>query len=392
MEQIRKNRLHIFRHWHTKRNGIMFPKGVRAITPVLVMGVLLSLSGCAAKTQNGKETETFSATNFVMDTVLQETVYGQTDVTQEIADRLTEIETGQLSWREEDSEVAQINARCAKGERVAMSEDFYNWTKVSLDLAERSGGAFDPTIGNLTRLWNIEGENPVVPEKNKIDETLTHVGYRYINIEDEDRGISMEQGCTLDLGAVGKGIGCDVIRDYLEQQQDVSGAVIAVGGSILAYGDKPDGTDWNVAIQDPEKEDGEYMGVLSLPGTVCVSTSGDYEKYFVQDGKRYHHILDPSTGYPSESGLSSVTVVCPDEGEWENYAGLLSDGLCTACFVLGEEKGMELLEQYGMEGVFIDKDKNVTVTDGLRDAFELLNEDYTVLQMEINVNGAVIGA
>lgn len=378
MEQIRNNRLHIFRHWHTKRNGIMFPKGVRAITPVLVMGVLLSLSGCAAKTQKGKETETFSATNFVMDTVLQETVYGQTDVTQEIADRLTEIETGQLSWREEDSEVAQINARCAKGESVAMSEDFYNWTKVSLDLAERSGGAFDPTIGNLTRLWNIEGENPVVPEKNKIDETLAHVGYRYINIEDEDRGISMEQGCTLDLGAVGKGIGCDVIRDYLEQQQDVSGAVIAVGGSILAYGDKPDGTDWNVAIQDPEKEDGEYMGVLSLPGTVCVSTSGDYEKYFVQDGKRYHHILDPSTGYPSESGLSSVTVVCPDEGEWENYAGLLSDGLCTACFVLGEEKGMELLEQYGMEGVFIDKDKNVAVTDGLRDAFELLNEDYTV--------------
>ena len=378
MEQIRNNRLHIFRHWHTKRNGIMFPKGVRAITPVLVMGVLLSLSGCAAKTQNGKETETFSATNFVMDTVLQETVYGQTDVTQEIADRLTEIEAGQLSWREEDSEVAQINARCAKGESVAMSEDFYNWTKVSLDLAERSGGAFDPTIGNLTRLWNIEGENPVVPEKNKIDETLAHVGYRYINIEDEDRGISMEQGCTLDLGAVGKGIGCDVIRDYLEQQQDVSGAVIAVGGSILAYGDKPDGTDWNVAIQDPEKEDGEYMGVLSLPGTVCVSTSGDYEKYFVQDGKRYHHILDPSTGYPSESGLSSVTVVCLDEGEWKNYAGLLSDGLCTACFVLGEEKGMELLEQYGMEGVFIDKDKNVTVTDGLRDAFELLNEDYTV--------------
>ena len=148
MEQIRNNRLHIFRHWHTKRNGIMFPKGVRAITPVLVMGVLLSLSGCAAKTQHGKETETFSATNFVMDTVLQETVYGQTDVTQEIADRLTEIETGQLSWREEDSEVAQINTRCAKGESVAMSEDFYNWTKVSLDLAERSGGAFVPPLSS----------------------------------------------------------------------------------------------------------------------------------------------------------------------------------------------------------------------------------------------------
>ena len=313
-----------------------------------------------------------------MDTVLQETIYGSEDVTKEIADRLSEIEIGQLSWREENSEVAQINTRCGEGESVVMSDDFYHWTEVSLDLAKKSGGAFDPTIGNLTRLWNIEGENPSVPAQADIDEALKHVGYGYINIEETDKTISMAQGCTLDLGAVGKGIACDVTRDYLEGQDGVSGAVVAVGGSILAYGSKPDGSDWKVAIQDPEKEEGEYMGVLSLPGTVCVSTSGDYEKYFIQDGKRYHHILDPATGYPSESGLSSVTVICPDEGEWKDDAGLLSDGLCTACFVLGREKGMKLLEQYGMEGVFIDKDKNVSVTDGIADSFEILNKEYQI--------------
>ena len=184
-----------------------------------------------------------------------------------------------------------------------------------------------------------------------------------IQIEEAGKTIAMGAGCTLDLGAVGKGSACDVAREYLKEQDGVQGAVIAVGGSILTYGRKPDGTAFRVAVQNPDEENGSYMGVIDLTGTACVSTSGDYEKYFVQDGKRYHHILDPATGYPSESGLSSVTVVCPDAGEWKEYAGLLSDGLCTACFVLGKEKGMELLEQYGMEGVFIDKERQVTVTD-----------------------------
>ena len=111
------------------------------------------------------------------------------------------------------------------------------------------------------------------------------------------------------------------------------------------------------------------MGVLSLSGTTNVSTSGDYEKYFMQNGKRYHHILDPATGYPAESGLISVTVV--------SDKGLLSDGLSTACFVLGKEKGQKLLETYGAEGIFIDQNKKVTVTKGLKDKFTILNEEYS---------------
>lgn len=396
MRIIQHNKQNISRPFGAGRPLVLRKKGVRITALVFTTVLLLFVCGCAAgdgrdsgddstdgstevaEELNPADVETFTATNFVMNTVLQETVYGNCDVTQEIADRLSEIETKQLSWREGKSEVNKINTLCNEGESVEMSDDLYHWTEVSLDLAKKSGGAFDPTIGNLTRLWNIEGENPTVPSQEDIDETLKHIGYEYINIEETGKTISMEQGCTLDLGAVGKGIGCDVTRDYLEGQKDISGAVIAVGGSILAYGNKPDGSNWNVAIRDPEGKEGEYMGVLSLTGTVCVSTSGDYEKYFIQDGKRYHHILDPSTGYPSESGLSSVTVVCPDEGEWKEYAGLLSDGLCTACFVLGEEKGMALLEQYGMEGIFIDKEQRVTMTDGLKDSFEILNEDYVV--------------
>lgn len=383
------------------RKGICFsPLGKRAAS-VLACGLMTALfvflPGCGAGQTAGRSTgqdaqvgggsssaddadtvDTFSATDFVMDTVLQETIYGSRDLTGDIQPLLEKLEKEKLSWREADSEAAQINSRCQNGETVTMSEDFYRWVEVSLDLAEKSGGAFDPTIGNLTRLWNIEGENPVVPPQAEIDEVLSHVGYENISIEEKDKTISMAADCTLDLGAVGKGIACDVVRNYLRGQEEVSGAVIAVGGSILTWGSKPDGSDWSVAVQDPKGEDGSYMGVLQLAGTACVSTSGDYEKYFEKDGKRYHHILDPADGYPSESGLSSVTVVCPDAGEWKEYAGLLSDGLSTACFVLGEERGRELLEQYGMEGVFIDKEKNVTVTDGLTETFSLLSGEYRI--------------
>lgn len=367
-------------------------KIIYRITGTVLMATIFSLflCGCAAVKSTGEENQTesradrqdssdekmFTATNFVMDTVLSETIYESTDHTETIKDLLSEIETQNLSWRIEDSEVSNINTLCTQGASVTMSDDFYQWTKTSLDLAQKSDGAFDPTIGKLTRLWNIEGENPTVPTQAEIDQALLEIGNTHIHMQ--EKTISMDAGCTLDLGAVGKGIGCDVVREYLTKQEDVSGAVVAIGGSILVYGSKPDGTDWSVAVQDPEGEEGSYMGVINLSGTACVSTSGDYEKYFIQDGKRYHHILDPSTGYPSESGLSSVTIICPDEGEWKQDAGLLSDGLSTACFVLGAEKGMELLEEYGMEEVFIDKKKQVSVTECIADRFTLLHSEYTI--------------
>ena len=349
----------------------------------------------------------YSKTDFVMSTVLSEKIYGTKDVTQDIKEELDKLEKDQLSWREDRSVVSKINADAQKGIKTKLNSEMTLWVEDSLELAKRSNGAFDPTIGRLTRLWNIEGDNPKVPSKQEIKNTLEDTGYTKIHLEkvesqntantkknvDKDikdntaknkettedtskntntnesvSSIYIGDKCTLDLGAVGKGIACDVVQDYLKKQKEVSGAVIAVGGSILLYGSKADGSNWNVAVQNPRGQDGEAMGVLSLSGTTNVSTSGDYEKYFMQDGKRYHHILDPSTGYPADSGLISVTIV--------SDSGLLSDGLSTACFVLGKEKGEKLLETYGAEGVFIDQNKKVTVTKGLKDKFTILNEEY----------------
>lgn len=404
-----------------KDNQVLTMK--KQILSIIMAGcLLLSMTACSSDKKNTKsaseqttaDTSTstsspqeYSKTDFVMSTVLSEKIYGTKDVTQDIKEELDKLEKDQLSWREDHSVVSKINADAQKGIKTKLDSDMTSWVEDSLELAKRSNGAFDPTIGRLTRLWNIEGDNPKVPSKQEIKNILEDTGYTKIHLEkvesqntantkknvDKDikdntaknKEISEDTSqntntnesvsyiyigdkCTLDLGAVGKGIACDVVQDYLKKQKEVGGAVIAVGGSILLYGSKADGSDWNVAVQNPRGQDGEAMGVLSLSGTTNVSTSGDYEKYFMQDGKRYHHILDPSTGYPADSGLISVTIV--------SDSGLLSDGLSTACFVLGKEKGEKLLETYGAEGVFIDQNKKVTVTKGLKDKFTILNKEY----------------
>ena len=395
----------------------------RILSIIMAGCLLLSMTSCSSNKGNTKPAseqttvntststtspQEYSKTDFVMSTVLSEKIYGTKDVTTEIKEELDKLEKDELSWREDRSVVSKINADAQKGIKTRLDSDMTSWVEDSLELAKRSNGAFDPTIGRLTRLWNIEGDNPKVPSKQEIKNTLEDTGYTKIHLEkvesqntantkknvDKDikdntaknkettedtskntnpnesvSSIYIGDKCTLDLGAVGKGIACDVVQDYLKKQKEVSGAVIAVGGSILLYGSKADGSDWNVAVQNPRGQDGEAMGVLSLSGTTNVSTSGDYEKYFMQDGKRYHHILDPSTGYPADSGLISVTIV--------SDSGLLSDGLSTACFVLGKEKGEKLLETYGAEGVFIDQNKKVTVTKGLKDKFTILDKEYS---------------
>ena len=158
---------------------------------------------------------------------------------------------------------------------------------------------------------------------------------------------------------------------FLEKEKEVSGMILNLGGSsVMSYGSKPDGSAWQVAVTDPRDTEGDYLGVVTLNGTEFLSTSGDYEKYFIEDGVRYHHILDPATGYPARSGLTSVTVVCDD--------GLNADGLSTACFVLGKEKAEELLKKYNADGLFVDDSDHVWMTEGMKERFQLLKDTYSI--------------
>ena len=314
------------------------------------------------------QVEKYSNTDFAMDTVISETLYttGE-DINASVGEKLRKIETGLLSWTTEDSQIAEINN--ANGETVEVSEELARYLAQILQLAADSDGAFDPTLGEVIRLWNIEGDDPHVPEQSELDKLLKNVDYKNI-VLDGDK-VTLKNGSTLDLGAVGKGIGCDVTAAYLKEQKDVTGMILNLGGSsVMAYGEKPDQSPWKVAVTDPRDTEGEYVGAVTIKGGEFLSTSGDYEKYFMEDGKRYHHILNPEDGYPVWNGVTSVTVVCDN--------GLLADGLSTACFVLGIEDAQPLLEKYHADAAFIDEDHNVYLTSGMKERFELMKNTYTV--------------
>lgn len=335
-------------------------------------GILLS--GCSHGDPD-KAPDVFDKSDIAMGTVVTERIYTQgEDRTAEILGLLSQTEHRYLSWREEDSDIGKVNLQAGKG-RVPVDRQTAGYLEETLQIAEKSGGAFDPTLGELTRLWDVEAEDPRIPSSQKIQEFLKNTGYEKIHLDEEDGRdwVELEEGCSIDLGAVGKGVGCDEAAAFLKEDPKVQGAVIAVGGSVLTLGEKPDGTSWKVAVRDPRGGQEELLGVLALDGEHYVSTSGDYEKYFIQDGKRYHHILDPSTGRPADAGLISVTVL------GEN--GAVSDGLSTACFVLGREKGAELLAAYHAEGIFVDQEKRVYVSEGLIEDFELEATGYVVFPL-----------
>jgi thiamine biosynthesis lipoprotein len=201
---------------------------------------------------------------------------------------------------------------------------------LALEIMEASGGAYNPYLGALVKLWDVDGQGRV-PTQDEIDEAL--------------------QQRELDLGGYGKGAACDKALEttYIP-------AVINLGGNIMTNGQKPWGQPFKIALRDPKGEPNDAIGTFTLKGTHFISTSGSYEKYFEEGGVRYHHIFDPKTGYPAERdpGLISVTVVTEGENGGANApGGALGDMLSTACFVLGYEASLELLERYGCDALFI---------------------------------------
>ena len=335
-----------------------------------VLGLFITASLlCTSRTAWGNsEINTYTKTDFAMDTVVSETLYttGE-DITADVISALKDVEENWISWTKENSQIYQINQNA--GSTVTVSQETATYLKQVLELSEASEGAMDPTMGKIIRLWDIDGEDPHIPEEKELNALLKNVGYSKITLDGNK--VTLPAGMTLDLGAAGKGIGCDAAEQVLEKEKEVSGMILNLGGSsVMSYGSKPDGSSWQVAVTDPRDTEGDYLGVVALKGTEFLSTSGDYEKYFIEDGIRYHHILDPSTGYPARSGLTSVTVVCDN--------GLDADGLSTACFVLGREKGEKLLEKYHADGLFVDDSGHVWLTEGMKERFQLLKDTYSI--------------
>ena len=354
-------------------------KAIRMQESVRVSLLAAGMTMCLFTACGSAGVQQYQRVDTAMGTILRETVYasedssdndagsieGAEDITGEIRNIIVALEEGVLSWRKESSQIHEINADAGDADGSLLTEELAEILAKVLRVSEDSQGALDVTIGQTVRLWNIDEyaadsteTDFTLPDRNILEETLRDSGYEKIELQ-ADR-IVLPEGMELDLGAVGKGIACDEVLDFLQEQPEVQGAVISIGGSILTYGQKPDGKPWKVGIIDPF-EPSSYLGYLTLEGQWCVSTSGDYERYVEVEGVRYHHIIDPATGYPADAGLRSVTILSKD--------GCLSDALSTACFVLGKEEALKLLEKYEVFAVMVEEDGSIVCSPGMEQYF-----------------------
>ncbi len=334
---------------------------------VVCLAAVLLCSGCS-----GERIIQLQRTGTAMGTVVQQSIYTSdkdSSIREEIEAVLEALETEELSWRLSTSEIYAVNAGAGEENGTVLSDELSETIWRCMELGEASNGAFDITLGQVVRLWNLDSQAAgevsgaySIPADDALQEAQEKSGSSKLILNRQERRLILPEGMALDLGAVGKGIAMDRLLECLHEDDKVTGAIISVGGSILTYGQKPDGEPWRVGIVNPQDTSG-YIGVLSLTGEWCVSTSGDYERYIEVDGTRYHHILNPATGYPADSGVAGVTVLTKD--------GFLSDALSTACFVLGSRQGMRLAESYGAEALFVEHDGSVRMTEGMQELLEL---------------------
>ena len=275
-----------------------------------------------------------------------------------------------ISWRQEDSLTAAFNQH----HQQDMSQ-IADLVETALEISEESGGAFDPTVLPLSRVWDFDRMSETdfdisqmaVPDDAKIQEALDKVGFEKLSYDADDHVLTTsDDSTTIELGAIGKGYAADKAIAVLSEA-DVTGGMINAGSTISVIGHKADGSDFRVAVRDPRGEQSDYIGLLTLTDT-SIGTSGDYERYFEQDGVRYHHILDPKTGYPADSGLMQVTVICE--------SSMLADALSTACFVLGLDEGMALAKRHGAMALMVDTDRQVWLSsDEVLELLEFSGED-----------------
>ncbi|MDR0267356.1 FAD:protein FMN transferase [Paenibacillus sp.] len=340
---------------------------------VYARGGLPFLSGSdqKAKTES-KQTISYSETYIIFDTVVNMKLYGEHAKPSQLKDikHILEGIDNELSRTLETSEIYKVN-QAAGQQAVKVSQATFDVVKKALDYAVQTGGLYDPTIGPLVSLWNIGGEGAHVPSKPDLDKTVNLIGYKDVLMDPQELTIKLlRPGMALDLGGIGKGYAADQIAVYLKSQQ-VDSAIINLGGSsIIALGSKPGGKSWNIGLQDPDQTRGTALGNV-LVKNKTVDASGVYERFFMENGVRYHHILDPRTGFPSRSGLKSVTIISDSATD--------ADALSTAVFIMGLDEGMKFIEkQPGIEAFFITEDNRIFETSGLKDQIRFTNPDYTV--------------
>jgi FAD:protein FMN transferase len=291
-----------------------------------------------------------------MDTVVAITVVATSE---ELAGKAIDAAVGEIRRIEnladffsEKSEVSLVN-RLAGQTGAVVSADLISMITASVDVSERTEGAFDITIGPLSLLNNFR--NRKFASVQEIRSALPLIGFRNIVIDRENSVVLLKKkGMRIDLGGIAKGYACDKAVEILKMS-GINSGIVAVAGDIRAFGTRPGGDAWRVGIRDPRAEGKEtLLGVVELRDE-AISTSGDYERFFENEDRRYHHILSPKSGLPA-TGCKSVTVIGKES--------TAADPLATAVFVLGSARGVKLIESLGMQGIIVDDAGKIHITEG----------------------------
>ena len=280
--------------------------------------------------------------------------------------KLSEIDD-KMSVFKEDSEISKINKHAGNQPRI-VSKDTYYVIKKALEYCSLSKGAFDITIGPIVALWGIGKKSARIPGINEIKEKLKSVNYTDIVLDKNTSSVLLKnEKQEIDVGGIAKGYAADEVKNILIKN-GIKSALINLGGNIIALGTKEDGSPYSVGIQDPFKARGKFALTISVINKSVV-TSGNYERYFTVEGKRFHHIINPSMGYPSESDIISATIISDNSID--------GDGLSTGVYIMGIHKAIKLIEEVkGVDAVFITKNKEVYATSGIRENFILTNDEF----------------
>lgn len=326
--------------------------GRRLLRPWLVLWVA-ALVGCSV----GDSHRPYKINRLLMGTLVEITVTGDpknaATAANAVADEIKRVEDV-MSFHKQ-SKLQALNCNAGQGP-APVDKELFDLIDTSLRFARLTSGAFDPAMGPISRLWGFSGDDPTVPDPAEIKAELPYVAWEKIRTDPATHSVTLPlQGMALDLGGIAKGYALDRSAAVLKKM-GVPSALVNAGGDIVAVGSKSPGKPWRIGIQHPRDPKG-ILAVIQLQDKVVV-TSGDYERFIEKDGKRYHHILDPQTGYPAQ-GVESVTVIASD--------GVTADALATAAFVAGPEKGLNLLEkQEGVEGLLVDSEGLLHMTSGAR--------------------------
>ena len=352
---------------------------LKAVMACVCLSVSLLLGGCnnikqdATTETKNTQTEEKAESNeeaskdiFAMDTYMTVTAYGAkaqeaVDEAEAEIQRLDEL----LSTGNEESEIAQLN----QNKSATLSEDAGYLVERALELNKETDGAFDIAIYPVMEAWGFPTQNYQVPTADTLESLLKLADASQIIYDENSRKISFgREGMKIDLGGIAKGYTSSRIMD-IYKENNISSGLVNLGGNVQALGTKPDGSKWRVAVQSPDDTE-DYLGILSVEDKAVI-TSGGYERYFEQDGKTYHHIINPKTGYPAENGLTSVTVVSED--------GTLADGLSTSLFIMGKEEAIEFWRAHSDEFdiIMMTDEGKLYMTEGIQNDFS------TEMEMEI---------